>query len=77
VPLFTIAEACELLNPPMTERQLHGILRLLGIPPAGTRRTGKPGHPWPEYDWADLARIHAAISPWLTPNDQHAPNGVR
>ena len=64
---LTIPEAAAsgLLVPPLSEHQLRVIIRALRIPPAGVRRTGCTGHPQHTYDWAELARLHSAISPWL------------
>ena len=64
VPL-TLAEACTLLEPPITETQLRDIVTALRWKPAGWRPTGRPGHPWPVYEAADLMKLHAAIVPFL------------
>jgi hypothetical protein len=62
---FTLAEACEILDPPMTEQQLRLIITALALTPAGNRYTGKAGRPHPTYDAATILRIHAALLPWL------------
>ncbi len=62
---LTLAEAAQLLDPPMTERQLRTIIRALGIPPAGTRPSGHPGRPILTYRWSELAGLHRALVPWL------------
>ena len=67
---LTLAEASTLLDPPMTERQLREIVRALRWQPAGTRRTGRAGHPTLAYDSADILRLHAALVPWLLDNRQ-------
>jgi hypothetical protein len=62
---LTLAEASQVLDPPMTEQQLALIVRALGWKPDGWRATGRRGHPWPEYPAADLMRLHAALVPFL------------
>src|SRR5258708_787112 len=62
---LTLAEAAQLLDPPMTERQLRMIIRALGIPPAGTRPSGHRGRPILTYRWSELAGLHQALVPWL------------
>lgn len=64
---FTIAEACQVLHPAISERRLRAVVgQLPGLRPCGVRRDGTPGRPAPLYEWADLARLHAALTPWLT-----------
>jgi hypothetical protein len=62
---LTLAEAAAILNPPVTERQLRQIITALGWQPAGHRRTGRPGHPHPTYDAAQLLKLHLALMPFL------------
>ena len=62
---LTLAEAAAVLEPPLTEAQLREILHALRWEPDGWRRTGKRGHPWPEYDAAALMKLHAALVPFL------------
>jgi len=62
---LTLAEAAQVLEPPMSEAQLRRIISALGWKPAGWRRTGRSGHPFPEYDAAALMRLHAALLPFL------------
>jgi len=62
---FTLREAAEVLNPPVTERQLRQIVTALGWKPAGHRHTGRSGHPFPTYDAAELLALHAALVPFL------------
>jgi hypothetical protein len=62
---LTIAEAATILDPPLSERQLRAIIRELRWQPAGQKRTGRPGHPEPTYDWADISRLHTALIPLM------------
>ncbi len=62
---LTLAEAAQVLDPPVTEAQLRAIVRALGWQPDDWRRTGKPGRPVPAYDSADLMRLHAALTPFM------------
>ena len=62
---FTLAEASEILNPPLTERQLRDLVRLASLKPAGTRKNGHRGRPRPTYDAADLLKLHAVLAPFL------------
>lgn len=63
---FTLAEAVTMLHPPISERRLRAIIAALpGFTADGARRDGRPGHPHPTYQWAELAKLHAAITPWL------------
>lgn len=66
VVALTLAEAADVLDPPVTEQQLRAIIRALSIKPAGWRHT-QPGrgHPTAAYEVADLMRLHAALYPWL------------
>ena len=73
---FTLAEASEILNPPMTEQQLRLIVTALALSPAGSRHTGKAGRPLPTYDAATILRIHAALLPWLAPGNVTAPGSA-
>ncbi len=62
---LTLSEAAQVLDPPMTERQLRQIITALGWQPGEWRRTGRIGHPFPAYPAADLMRLHAALVPFL------------
>ena len=62
---FTVAEACTVLNPPLTENQLRELIHALGWKPDGWRRTGRSGHPFPTYRAEELLRLHAAVVPFL------------
>ena len=62
---LTLAEAAQILNPPMTERQLRQIITALGWQPAGNRPNGKRGRPAATYPWTDITQLHAALVPWL------------
>jgi hypothetical protein len=67
---FTVEEACEVLDPAMQPGQLRAIIAALGIPPAGSRYTGRAGRPVATWDAAELMRLHAALMPWLvTPGE--------
>jgi hypothetical protein len=62
---LTLAEAAAVLEPPMAEQQLRQIVTALGWQPSGWRPRGGRGHPWPEYDAAQIIRLHAALLPFL------------
>jgi hypothetical protein len=62
---FTLGEASQVLDPPVSERQLRQIVTALGWKPDGWRRTGHRGHPFPTYDATELLRLHAALVPFL------------
>lgn len=62
---LTLAEAAAVLEPTITEQQLRQIITALGWQPSGHRRTGRRGHPFPEYDATDLLNLHAALVPFL------------
>jgi hypothetical protein len=62
---MTVAEFAAVLQPPVTEDRLRAMIKVAAIMPAQWRRTGKQGHPHPEYDYAAVARLHAALTPWL------------
>ena len=62
---LTLAEASAVLNPPMTEKQLRQIVRALGWQHAGTRPSGRAGHPPLTYDAARLMALHRALLPFL------------
>lgn len=63
---LTIAEATQLLEPPIGERQLAEIIRALRIKPAGKRRTGHVGRPADTYDWTTITELHNDIARWLS-----------
>lgn len=62
---FTLAEAAMVLDPPVTEQQLRAIVTALGWKPDGWRRRAARGHPFPEYDAAEILKLHAALVPFL------------
>jgi hypothetical protein len=62
---LTLSEACDVLSPPVSERQLRLLVRALGWQPAGWRHTGRGGHPCAVYDWARICELHAALAPFL------------
>lgn len=62
---LTLAEAATLLDPPVTEQQLRQIVTALGWKPSGWRRRETRGHPFPEYDAAEILKLHAALVPFL------------
>ena len=66
---LTLAEASQVLDPPMSADQLRQIVSALGWKPAGNRHTGKRGRPWPVYNADELLRLHAALVPFLA-NDR-------
>jgi hypothetical protein len=62
---LTLQEACEVLDPPMSETQLRIIVRALAIQPTGARRSGQAGRPTATYQADELHRLHGALAPWL------------
>ena len=62
---FTLGEAAEVLDPPVTEKQLSMIIRALGWKPAGHRYTGRGGHPHSTWDMARIQLLHAALIPFM------------
>lgn len=62
---FTLAEASQLLDPPMTEQQLRQIIRALRWKPDSWRHNGHRGHATAEYDAAALMKLHGALVPFL------------
>jgi hypothetical protein len=66
VAALTISEAARWLDPPITAKQLGGIVRALGIEPCGRRRLPSgPGRPLSLYDAQLLIDLHSAIIPFL------------
>ena len=67
---FTIEEACRVLDPPMTPRQLRDVIRTASLKPVGHRiagrGSGQRGRPHATYDSAQIMQLHAALTPWLT-----------
>src|SRR6266487_1210243 len=67
---LTLAEAAQVLRPPMTEKQLIMVVAALNLPPSGVRHTGDPlgGRPRRTYPWdgdTGLAALLRALLPWL------------
>ncbi len=62
---FTLAEASEILDPPMTRQQLKAIVEALGWQPCGKRYTGHAGRPLVTYDAERIMRLHGALIPFL------------
>jgi hypothetical protein len=62
---LTLAEAAQVLDPPITERQLRAIVAALHWEPAEVRHNGRTGRPPAAYDAARLMRLHAALVPFM------------
>jgi hypothetical protein len=62
---LTLAEAAMVLDPPVTEQQLRAIVTALGWQPDGWRPRATRGHPFPEYQAAEILKLHAALVPFL------------
>lgn len=62
---FTLAEASQILDPPLTETQLREIIRALRWKPDGHRYTGCSGRPIATYDAAKIMKLHSALVPWI------------
>lgn len=62
---FTLAEASQVLDPPLSEQQLRMMVRALGWRPAGKRYTGRGGHPVSTWDMARIQRLHIALLPFM------------
>ena len=65
---FTLAEAAQILDPPMTEAQLRAIITALGWQPDSHRRTGRAGRPIACYNATRMMQLHAAVAPFLANN---------
>lgn len=59
--LLTLAEASEVLDPPLTVKQLREIVRALGWKPAGNRYSGRAGHPHATYSAEKIMKMHRAL----------------
>ena len=70
---LTHAEAAQVLEPPLSERQLRDIVRALGWQPSGHRHTGRPGKPVAVYDWAKITRLHAALAEFSEVSLRYVP----
>ena len=73
---FTLGEAAEVLDPPLTEDQLRRIIRALGWKPAGHRYSGRSGHPPATWDMARIQRLHAALLPFIDGATDGGGNGL-
>ena len=62
---LTLAEAAQVLGPPMTAAQLRAIVAALGWQPEGHRITGRSGRPAACYDATRVMQLHAAVAPFL------------
>jgi hypothetical protein len=62
---LTLAEASQVLDPPMSEQQLRAIVTALGWQPEGWRRRATRGHPFPTYNAGQILELHAALVPFL------------
>ena len=69
---LTLTEAAQVLEPPLTERQLRALVRVLRWEPCGTRQTGRRGHPRATYPASDIFGLHAALMPFLRTTKQNA-----
>lgn len=58
---WTLDDAAQLLDPPITPDELRALIVAARLQPTGIRRTGRRGRPAPTYDPADLMRAHAAL----------------
>jgi hypothetical protein len=65
---LTIAEAAQILDPPIGERQLRIIVTALGWPADQWRHSGRRGHPTAAYDATRLMQLHASLVPFITNN---------
>jgi hypothetical protein len=62
---LTLAEAAQVLDPPITERDLRAIVAALHWEPAEVRRNGHSGRPPAAYNATRLMRLHAALVPFM------------
>lgn len=63
---LTLSELADLLDPPVTARQLFHLVRALGLKPVEHRRTGQPGRPAPAYDARLVMEAHGMLGRfWL------------
>src|SRR5262245_33989129 len=66
---WTLPEAADWLDPPITLWDLRAIINALGIKPVpqkGQRHGQGPGRPRDRYEVAEIIRLHNALLPWLT-----------
>ncbi len=63
--LLTLREAAAEMDPPMTEKQLAGLVHVVGLRPCGFRRTRTAGRPARTYPMAALYKIHRQVAPLL------------
>jgi hypothetical protein len=63
--LLTLREAAAEMDPPMTEKQLAGLVHVVGLRPRGFRRTRSAGRPARTYPAGALYRLHASVAPLL------------
>ena len=58
---WTIADAADQLNPPMSETEVRAMVEAFAITSNGKRLTGRRGKPLPTYDPELIQRAHAAL----------------
>jgi len=63
---WTIDEAVQWLDPPISRRQLADLIGTLRVQSRGTRPRpmGRPAY---VYDSAEIMRLHSAVVEWLLP----------
>ena len=62
---FTLAEAAEVLDPPISVSQLEHLVAAACLPPRGTRHQPRGGRPPRTFPIAEIQRLHTAFVPWL------------
>ena len=62
---LTVHELADLLDPPVTTRQVKCIVAIIGLKPCGYRHTGHPGRPAALYEARVIMEVHAVLMPWL------------
>lgn len=57
---WTVVEAVESLDPPLTEDQLRSLIYRAGLVPIAIRRNGRVGRPRCAYDPDAVLAVHAS-----------------
>lgn len=62
---WTVDDAAQLLDPPMSSDQVKALITACALLPVGERRTGRRGRGERVYSAGDIRRAHAAIARFI------------